>query len=147
MRISYHLVIAFAFTVAAMMSSCGKEETIIAGDKLPIEAKTYISTYFSELEITQAVKDKEGIGNSYDVYLSNGTVLEFDNKGKIESMKSTAGLPGSVIPDKLLAYVNTHYPAELITEWDIDRDDQEIQLSNGLELIFTKSGDFIRLDS
>lgn len=145
MKFIYSLILAFAFV--AMFSSCGKEETIIAVDELPVEARSYISNHFNGLGITQVVKDKEGIGNSYDVYLSNGLALEFTNKGKIESIKSTTELPNSVIPDKVSMYVTSHYPAAFITEWDIDMNDQEIQLSNGLELIFSKEGDFIRIDN
>lgn len=52
-----------------------------------------------------------------------------------------------MIPANVLGYVQNNYADHFIVEWDKDKTDQEIQLSNGLELIFNLSGTFLRIDN
>ena len=46
----------------------------------------------------------------------------------------------------MLEYVDLRYSEQYIVEWEKDKHDQEIQLSNGTELIFDLEGTFIRID-
>lgn len=73
--------------------------------------------------------------------------LEFNKKKEIESIDGVTQLPDSVIPAKILNYVQTNYASNFITDWDLDRNDQQVELDNGLELKFNKSGDFLRIDN
>lgn len=137
----------FALLAVVGLASCDKEK-IVAETDLPNAAKTYITTHFASAEIIQVVKDIDGLRKSYDVYLNNGIELEFNKSGEIRSVESNRNdkLPDSVIPAKILTYVQANFPNDHITSWSIDDRDQEVELSNGMDLKFNKSGDFIRID-
>lgn len=83
---------------------------------------------------------------SYDVWLSDNVKLEFNRKYEIIDIESASKLPDSVIPAKILDYINMRYPQLFIKEWAKDDNRQEVELNNELTLIFSKSGDFIRID-
>ncbi|AOM79136.1 PepSY-like domain-containing protein [Pedobacter steynii] len=139
------LSMALAFTLT--LSSCDKDDDVVVPEtELSAGAKAYVNTHFSGVAISQIIKDKEGLSHEYEVILANGVKLEFNANGEVESIKSLKQLPDSVIPAKILTYVKANYPAEQITEWESDVNDQEVQLTSGMELKFSKAGDFLRID-
>lgn len=137
--------ILFALPIVLFLSSCA-DDKIIDQSKLPAEATTYIQSNFDGAIVSQAMKNQDGLSKSYDVYLNNGISLEFTGKGKVESIKSVERLPDNVIPAKILDYLSIKHPSEFVTQWEMNKGDQEIKLSNGFELKFNKEGDFIRID-
>jgi hypothetical protein len=78
--------------------------------------------------------------------LSDGTRIEINSNGDwMEVENYNKGVPASVIPGKIREYVNQNYPNTAIV--DIERDRQiDIKLKNGVELIFSLDGEFIRID-
>jgi len=137
-------ILAFLLFVA---TACDKDKVVDEAD-LPVNAKDFIEAHFPDARISQVVRDRDDLETSYDVILDNQVKLEFDKKGDCYSIESrtTEKLPDTVIPLKLLEYVQEHYPDEFITEWDKDRTDQEVRLSNRKELVFNLSGTFLRID-
>ena len=132
----------FSFT------SCEKE-TVLADNQTPSEIKTYVQTHFSDHSILQVIKDKDEFELTYNVMLSDRITLEFNRKKEIIDIdsKNDLKLPGSVIPEKILVYVQSNYPSFYIVGWEVsDRTNQKVELNNDLELIFNKNGDFLRLD-
>ena len=79
--------------------------------------------------------------------LSDQISLEFNRKNQIIDIDGKTALPNSVIPEKIRQYVTANYPTNVITDWELDDRNQQIQLDNGLDLEFTMNGDFIRIDS
>lgn len=73
--------------------------------------------------------------------------LEFDSKKRIDNVKGTEKLPDSIIPTKILDYIKSNYASNYIIEWDLDKNTQEVKLDNRLELVFDKSGNFLRIDN
>ncbi|AFM02800.1 Protein of unknown function (DUF2874) [Bernardetia litoralis DSM 6794] len=132
--------------VIGTLSSCDKEE-IIPSTELPSEIQTYISTHFPNNPIIQSIKDRDGLKKSYDITLEGSFVLEFDNKNKITEIDGISKLPDSVIPQSLREYVTTNYPLNFITDWELDDNNQQIELDNTLELEFTISGEFLKIDN
>jgi hypothetical protein len=134
--------------VASMifLTSCEKETVLSQGD-IPSEIKTYVSTHFPSQTILQVIKDRDGTELTYDVILSGNVTLEFNRKKEIIDISSNSKLPDSVIPEKILLYVNTNYPDNYITDWEkTGKKNQKIELDNKLELEFDKSGNFLRFD-
>ena len=129
-----------------ILTGCGKE-TILNENDIPTEIKTYVEKHFPGSKILQCVKDKDGLELNYDVIIEGNFKLEFNKKKEIESIDGVTQLPDSVIPAKILNYVQTNYASNFITDWDLDRNDQQVELDNGLELKFNKSGDFLRIDN
>ncbi len=135
----------FAVCMMLNLTSC-EQETVLEETQLPAEIKTYISTHFPDNTILQAVKDRDGVELTYDIILSDAITLEFNRKKEIIDISSTSKLPDSVIPDKILAYAGSKYPGNYIKDWEISDKNQQVELDNGLELVFTMSGDFLRID-
>ena len=139
------LFLVFMMTTL-ILTGCDKE-TILNENDIPVEIKTYVEPHFPASKILQCVKDKDGLELNYDVIIEGNFKLEFNKKKEIESIDGVTQLPDSVIPAKILNYVQTNYASNFITDWDLDRNDQQVELDNGLELKFNKSGDFLRIDN
>ena len=114
--------------------------------ELPSEITSWITTHFPTNTITQVIKDKDGFTKTYDIILSESASLEFNRKKEIIDIDGITQLPNSVIPEKLLQYVATNYPTNVITGWEIDDKNQQIELDNWLDLEFKMNGDFLRID-
>lgn len=128
-------------------TACDNEK-VVDETKLPVNAQDYIEAHFPNARITQVVRDRDDLETSYDVILDNQVKLEFDKKGDCYSIESrrTEKLPDTVIPLKILEYVKAHYPDAFVTDWEKDRTDQEVRLSNNKELVFNLAGTFLRID-
>lgn len=140
-----NLIIALVAVLG--LSSCEKE-SIIPETELPKKATEYLNTHFNGLNIIQVVEDREGLKKSFDVYVANGFELEFNKTGEVLSVKNNRNLalPNSVVPTKILEYVQVNFAGDHITSWELDGNFQEIELNTGMELIFSKAGEFIRID-
>jgi cell division septal protein FtsQ len=138
----YRLIFIF---IPLFFVSCTKD---IALSEQDVNSKItqFIELHFPGHTIIQAIKDRDFMYKSYDVWLSDNVKLEFNRKYEIIDIESASKLPDSVIPAKILDYINMRYPQLFIKEWAKDDNRQEVELNNELTLIFSKSGDFIRID-
>lgn len=73
--------------------------------------------------------------------------MEFNRKNDINEISSISQLPDSVIPEKIRQHTAANFPDNVIIGWELDDRNQQVKLNNGLELEFTKSGDFLRVDN
>lgn len=135
------------FTCLSLIAISCEKEVLISKNELPPEITAYITTHFPENEIIQVIKEKDGLELTYDIMLEGGYFLEFDRKKEIKDIEGTFKLPDSVIPSALLNYVLAYYADNFIVIWEIDDKNQQITLDNGLELVFTMSGNHIRIDN
>lgn len=137
----------FVFTsmLITLFSSCEKE-TIIPAGEIPNEINTYISKHFPTSSITQILIDKDLVSKTFDVTITGGISLEFNNKKQIQDIDGSSVLPDSVIPEKIRQYVSSNYPNNVITNWELEGKNQQIGLNSGLELKFNMNGDFLRID-
>ena len=128
-----------------LFSGCEKE-SVIPETELPTEASTFISTHFSNETVTQVIKEKDDWTTNYDVILANGLNLEFTKNGECRSIEGGVELPESVIPSGIQEYVKQHYTDHYIVKWEQEKKEQDVEISNGLELTFDESGQFVRID-
>lgn len=136
----------FSFAIVLMTFTACDKERVVSADGLPKDAQLFIAQHFPGYEILQVVKERDDLKTTYDVYLSEGFNLDFDKKGKILGVEGTNKLPDSVVPEKILAYVQANYPDYFIRDWELDDHGQEVTLSNGMDLKFDKNGNFLRID-
>lgn len=130
------------------MTSCDKEQNIQPGD-LPSAASTFLSTYFSDLSISHAKKEKDGLfGREYTVYLEDGTEIDFDKNGNWIDVDGAGNnpIPTGFILESIVAYVAEKYPSADITAIERNRTGFEVELTNGMDLEFDKNGNFTRVD-
>ncbi|MBP9132419.1 MAG: PepSY-like domain-containing protein [Saprospiraceae bacterium] len=140
---NYLLLLALMLT---SLTSCDKS-TVLDEGKCPAEIKTYVEKHFPGKKILQCIKDVDGLDVDYDVIVEGNYTLEFDSKKRIDNVKGTEKLPDSIIPTKILDYIKSNYASNYIIEWDLDKNTQEVKLDNRLELVFDKSGNFLRIDN
>lgn len=128
------------------LTSCDKEAIINTSD-LPNEISTYIAIHFPDNGIMMSVKEREGLLKGYDIWLTGDIRLIFNEKGMIRDIDGNSQLPQSVIPEKLLEYTALTYPLNVITDWELEGRKQQIELDNGLGLVFKMNGEFVRIDA
>lgn len=112
----------------------------------PTAIKDYVNTHFPQDSILKVIKETDDSVVTYEVFLSENTKLEFDAEYSIISIDAVKKLPDSVIPAAIRDYVNSKYPNNFITDWELEPAHQEVELDNGIELEFTLDGVFIRID-
>lgn len=124
------------------------QDKVVPYSQIPSKIKNYVTTHFPKHSVIQSEIDKEGLGFSkqYEIDLSDGTELKFNNKNQIIAIEGKSKLPDSVIPKKIGHYIATNYPNNAITDWEIDGKHQQISLDNDLELEFKMNGDFVKID-
>lgn len=130
-----------------LMSASCEKESIMGPENLPEKVSTYISTHFPDHKVIQYIKDKDGLELTHDVTLNESLFLEFNRKEEIIEIDGVSKLPDSVIPEKILKFVTENYPTQVITDWELDDNRQQVELDNGVGLEFNKAGDFIKIDS
>lgn len=133
---------------AILFTSCEKElnKVVLTDHNIPTQITAYQAQHFADNTIIKVVKDKELLSFTYNVYLAGNIKLEFNSKYEITEIDGTTKLPNSVIPKSILKYIVKYYPNNFITDWNLKRNYQEIELNNGLKLDFRLDGTFLRVD-
>lgn len=134
------------FSLLSVLFMACESQKVLADSEIPNSITSYINTHFPDKKILQTSKEREGLSKSYEVILEGNISLEFNKKFDITSIEAKTPLPDSVIPAKVLSYVKEQYPGASILEWEMDDRRQKIELDNRMELEFSKSGEFLRID-
>jgi len=138
------LIFAFAFA-SLLLSSCSDEDKFIDPADLPEGIKSFVQENFQWNTIARATVDND----SYDIELGNGNELSFSKKGALKSIDCNHfSVPQNILeqlPEPIRQYISENYPNQKVSEFSIDRN-YEIELKNGIDLIFDKKGKFLRMD-
>lgn len=119
----------------------------------------FIDKHFSDLSIVYC--SVEYTTNCYrnvdevEVRFVNGTKVEFDAYGNLKSVDCEGRnfVPVNVLPKRIVEYINMKYPNSNVTDFSIERTSRsrilkyEVDLSNGIELLFNKHGKIIYIDN
>lgn len=128
-------------------TACADKNKPIQVNELPAKAQTVLTTHFSGQKVTMATLESEIIDKSYNVILQNGTKLEFDRKGNLTEVDcKQETVPAKLIPQAIKSYVQTNYSDQNIKKMEIDKNEHEIELSNGLDITFNKRFKVIDID-
>lgn len=99
---------------AWMLSSCDDEKKIDFGD-LPSEARSFIENYFPSADILSIVQEKEDGRKEYQVKLSDGTDMEFDEDGEWTNIECYfSPLPTGILPANVITKVEELHPEAYI---------------------------------
>lgn len=113
---------------------------------LPEAITAFIKQHFPNATIAGVEPDYDHGGLEYDVYLSDGTQLDFDANNQWEKVESMKGVPAFFIPKAIASYVKSSYQNMVITKINKEYHGYEIELNNGLDLSFDNSGRFLGMD-
>lgn len=133
--------------IVVTMHTVNAQETILGKSAIPVEIQNYLDKHFPGIEVLQVIQDNKPSGIDYEVYLKSMISLEFNGYFQIVEIESNNKLPDSVIPPAILNYVHEKFPDNFITEWELEKKHQQIQLDNKLELEFSLNGEFLRFDN
>lgn len=119
-------------------------------NRLPQQARSFISTYFPDCQLQHIKIDKDVMSTSYEVYMVNGIEVDFDGKGNwtdVDTEKSGSKVPDELIPDFVTNYMKANgFTNEYVVKIDRDRSGYDVELNTGVSLEFTNSGKFKKAD-
>ncbi|MFV8372084.1 PepSY-like domain-containing protein [Flavobacterium sp. LB2P74] len=113
--------------------------------ELPKVAQEFLQKYFSHTSVDIAKKDPEHGEKGYEVKLKDGTEVEFWKDGSYREVDGgDKPIPTAFIPASIKDYVAKNYPNEKITHIDYGHKDLDVDLTNGIDLEFTKDGKILK---
>ena len=115
---------------------------------LPSAARSRLSTYNGKVGVHHIKIEHKFIGgNEYDVILNDGTEIEFNSDGQLTEIDcGSKAVPSKLILPAITKYVKANYPSAKIVQMEVERNSYKIELNNGLELKFSRSGKFLKVD-
>lgn len=129
--------------------SCESQERVaVEFGQLPSKAQNFIKTHFSDKTISIIFHDKDLFDKDYEVIFEDTSNVDFNSKGEWTEIevKTEPGVPTNAIPTTIANYVSAKHPTTFIITINKDKRDYEVELRNGLDLVFDKNGNFLRYD-
>ena len=140
-----------ALTISMFMNLCAcnhhDDKRPITFSELPHSSQTFVETYFSDKQVSAIFRESHG-ENEYEVLFSDGAQIEFTSKGDWDEVKDRDedGVPTGFLPTAMANYVATNFPGVNIIEVNKERSKFEVELRNGIELVFDQNGKFLHYD-
>ena len=142
--------IAFLLLIIAGAVTAANAKDVYAHDAsvLPVAARTTISNNFKAKVSVVKIEKDFGRANEYEVTLSDGTEISFDRAGNWENVETNKNksVPATMIPKNIRDYVAKNHSGTRIVGIEKDRNGYEVELSNGIDIKFTKTGEFKKYD-
>lgn len=141
------LMIAICCMVSYNMVANAGNDKPISVKALPAKAQTLLTKHFSNQKVVLATIESNVIGKNYDVVLKNGTKLEFDKKGNLTEIDCKQGtVPTQLIPQAIKNYLKANYARQSVKKIELNKNEYEVELTNGLDLTFNKHFQLIDID-
>lgn len=141
------LMIAICCMLSCNMAANAGNDKPIAVNALPAKAQTLLSNHFNNQKVMLATIETGVINKSYDVVLQNGTKLEFDKKGNLTEVDCKQDIvPAQLIPQAIRNYLKDNYAGQSVKKIEINKNEYEVELVNGLDLTFNKHFQLIDID-
>lgn len=141
-------ILALCVALATLVGTAhADEKRAIDIGQLPAAGQEFLKTYFDGH--TVAFVAEEGLlwGKEYEVRFTDGTQVEFDEKGAWKEVRVRAGaVPDALVPQDVAGLVGRDYPQVAIRGIERDRQGWEVRLSNGLELEFDRQMRLVDID-
>ena len=146
-RIFRILMIAICCMVSCNMVANAGNDKPISVNALPAKAQTLLSQHFNGQKVMLATIETGVISRSYNVVLQNGTKLEFDKKGNLKEIDCKQGIvPVQLIPQAIKNYLKDNYAEQSVKKIEMNKNEYEVELTNGLDLTFNKHFQLIDID-
>lgn len=140
------IIVSGIFALVLLMTGCSDKPVV--PEQLPAPVRTFIQQKYPGESITFAQKDLELTGWKYEVFMADGTHVEFDTDDTWDKIESPVGrpVPAELIPAPIATHLQANYPGVLVTKIDKERNGYDIDLANGLELKYNKQGVLTEMD-
>lgn len=122
-------------------------ERLIEFSQLPQVSQEFIQKNFPSHNVDYIIEESELTHTSYEVKFSNGDEIEFRGNGEWKEIDCEYnGVPASAVPAKLIDYVNAKHPNNTIEKISREYSRYEVELNNGLEIVFNNNFEVLRYD-
>jgi len=139
------IILLFAAIIAVACHSYAIfDKYTIDRDNLPEEAQAMLTEYFPKAKVSMIKVDKHLLKKTdYDVRLTNGTTVEFNNKGKWTSVDcKNREVPEGLVVKPIRRYVTKNFSGLKIVKIKKKASGYEVGLSDGVDLKFNLLGSF-----
>ena len=146
-RIMRILMIAICCMMSFNIVANAGNDKPISVNALPAKAQTLLNNHFNGQKVMLATIESGVVSRSYDVVLQNGTKLEFDKKGNLTEIDCKQGIvPALLIPQAIKNYLKDNYAGQSVKKIEMNKNEYEVELTNGLDLTFNKHFQLIDID-
>ncbi len=141
--------LTFLFAIIVGVSTLSARATKLSdASALPDEALTTIETFYGNVGVDQVKVDSKAMGKkNYDVVLSNGTAIEFDNSGCLKEINcGKSEVPAALVIQPIRDFVKKNFEEHVITGIEFKKNGYDVELSNGVDIRFDQTGKFRRIN-
>ena len=134
------------FALVLLLNGC--RDRAVTPEQIPASIMSFIQQSFPGQTVTYAESERELLGKTYEVFLADGTCIDFDTSGEWDKVQGTVNnpIPTTLIPGPIVNQIKTQYPDAMILKIDKENHGYDIELANGIELKFNKQGQFMGMD-
>lgn len=115
---------------------------------LPDAARTLIADNFkAQVSVVKVDKDFGRI-SEYEAVMTDGAEISFDRQGRWDNIETdrAGSVPAALVPQTIREYVARTQHGMRIVGIDKERHGYDVELSNGVEMRFDKTGNFLSYD-
>lgn len=138
------VIIAVVLGVISASAKLPLDKYTISRNELPEAAREMLDEYFPKAKVSMIKVDRHLLKRTdYDVKLTNGTKIEFSNKGRwthVDCKKKS--VPETLVPKTIRNSVAKKYPDEIIVRISRSSLYYTVGLANGKELKYDLLGIF-----
>ncbi len=143
------IILTMAIFAAVSLSACNHEDKkVIQFGELPQAAQTFVDTHFADKQVSIVYHDTELADKDYEVIFTDGANIDFSKKGEWTEVedRDTNGVPTAIMLQGIVDYVSTNFAGQYVVQLGKERSNYEVELNNGVEMVFDKEGQFLRYD-
>ena len=136
----------FTMLLVVFSVSCSSEEKEFDYAALPMSAQLFVKQYFADASCSRVEKEKDNGFWEYEVLLSDGSQVEFNEKGEWTSVECKySEMPVGIIPTVIAEDIAKRHPD--LKPYKIEKEvgGYEIDIP-GYDLYYRYNGMFIRAD-
>lgn len=142
------LIAILMVAMMAILPAAARDKVYHSSSVLPATAQQTIKANFPKATVNRVKVDSNVWGQKdYEVVLSNGAEIDFDKEGNWKEVDcGHSAVPGGFVIAQIKNYVEKNHKGQAIVKIDKERNSYDLELSNGMELKFDRSGKFLRYD-
>ena len=141
------IVILINLLIFSLPLKINYDHRFINFEDLPTKAKSFVRTYFGHYDIHFVKIEMTMTRTDYTVQFENGMKIEFNSNGDWDEVNSPSDcLPSDFLNNMIINHLNKNYPDYCLHVISKGKHKFEVELTNGLELVFNKKGEFLRYD-
>ncbi len=143
------IILTAALAAAMTLAACHEEEKkAIEFGNLPVAAQTFVQTHFADKQISIIYHDTEVADKDYEVIFTDGANIDFTKQGDWDEVedRDADGVPTAIIPAAINEYVASHHASQYVVQIGKDGKKYEVELNSTVEMVFDRSGAFLRYD-